>query len=147
MAFVGSETGPARSAGTRALLLVSGGVGVALAVLVGSLGYLESIPWGTKPGFDPPQGPNVYLPLVAVWAVAGVAALAAGVLCGRRPAIAAVFAFAAIAVGLAAPLVTVPAAEGSPPVLVTSLAWLVPVLPLALGLTTLLSHRGRGSQP
>lgn len=115
-------------------LLVAGGAGMALALLAGALGYLGSLPFGAAPGADPQQGSNLYLPLAAVWAAAAAAALVGALLSRRRPLAAALLALAALAAGLAAPLLLTPAGDGVLPEVVGVLVWLVPAAALLLGL-------------
>ncbi len=129
-----------------ALLLVGGAVGIALAALVWTLGYVGSLPFGAAPGADPQQGSNLYLPLALVWAIAAAAALVSAALSRRSPRAAAVVALAALIAGFVASLVLTPDSDGSLPIVVGLVAWFVPAAALLLGLAAIGPRALRGGK-
>ena len=119
---------------------------MALALLVWTLGYLGSLPFGAAPGADPQQGSNLYLPLAAVWAAAAAAPLLGALLSRSRPLAAGLLALAALAVGLAAPFLLTPAGDGALPEAIGALAWLVPAAALLLGLIAVWPRAAQGAK-
>lgn len=107
---------------------------VALAIAV--LGYVDSLLFGIRHGVDFQQGPNGLLWLAAVWGAAAAAELVCAVLAKRRFALAASFVSLAMVVPLAVSLL---AADNTLARAVVLLAWLVPAVPLVLGVVAALS--------
>ena len=136
--MVGSQVRASRGrVGGVAALAVGAAAAAALALLVVVLGYLGSLPFGAAPGADAQQGPNLYVPLATLWAVAAAAALFAAVTARRRPALSVILAVLALAAGFAAPLLLAPKGDRPITVIAGLLAWLVPACALALGAVAL----------
>jgi hypothetical protein len=140
----GTTANPHARSGGRVLLVVASAASIALALFVLALGDLDSRPFGMAPGADPQQSANLYLPLVVAWFVAAAVASVGALLARRRPRTSALLALAALAIGIAAPLLLTPSSEGSLPVVGGLVIWLVPAVALLLGLIAVWPSSRRG---
>ena len=117
------------------LFVVGGAATAALTLLVWALGYFASQPFGSGPGANPAQQalPNPYIVIAVVWAAAALAEVLGALLSRQRPRTAIVVVSAATAASLAALLATAQPIDYVPTLIPGLLAWLVPTVPLAIG--------------
>ena len=133
-----------RRSGAASLFVVGGAATAALTLLVWAVGHFASQPFGWGPGANPEKQPlsNPYMAIVVVWAAAALAELLGAVLSRGRPRAAIAIVTAATAAGLAALLVTAQPVDSVPALIPGLLAWLVPTVPLAIGIVVLLWPAG-----
>ena len=133
-----------RRIGATKLFVVGGAATAALTLLVWALGYFASQPFGWGPGANPAQQalPNPYIVIAVVWAAAALAEVLGALLSRQRPRTAIVVVSAATAASLAALLATAQPIDYVPTLIPGLLAWLVPTVPLAIGVVVLLRPAG-----
>ena len=129
-----------RRIGAASLFAVGAAATAAVTLLVWTIGYFASQPFGWAPGANPDQQalPNPYIVIVVVWAAAALAELLGALLSRHRPRTAIVVVSVAIAASLAALLATAQPIDYVPTLIPGLLAWLVPAVPLAIGIVVLL---------